>query len=125
MFYFSSSSGHSLTLFVRHCAEKFLNSEHKEIRYEAVKTCSRLLSPSLASITSQQGSSSTAKSTVSDVLNKLLVVGITDSGKWLKGSGYWLYWAYRSGNVIQNSGSKIDLTLIVTTYDIHDCFTVT
>ncbi len=41
------SSGHSLTPFVRHCADHFLSSEHKDIRMEAVRTCSRLLSPSL------------------------------------------------------------------------------
>ena len=39
--------GHSLTQFVRHCAEQFLASEHKDIRMEAVRTCSRLLTPSL------------------------------------------------------------------------------
>ncbi|XP_014662370.1 PREDICTED: serine/threonine-protein kinase mTOR-like [Priapulus caudatus] len=41
--------GHSSTLtqFVRYCAEMYLASEHEEIRMEAVRTCSRLLSPSL------------------------------------------------------------------------------
>lgn len=39
--------GHHLTQFVRHCAENYLASEHKEIRMEAVKTCCRLLGPSL------------------------------------------------------------------------------
>lgn len=39
--------GHSLTQFVRHCAEHYLASEHKEIRAEAVITCARLLSPLL------------------------------------------------------------------------------
>ena len=39
--------GHSLTQFVRHCADHFLSSEHKEIRMEAVKCCSHLLQPSL------------------------------------------------------------------------------
>ena len=32
---------------VRHCADTFLASEFKDIRMEAVRTCSRLLSPSL------------------------------------------------------------------------------
>lgn len=32
---------------VRHCADTFLSSEFKDIRMEAVRTCSRLLSPSL------------------------------------------------------------------------------
>ncbi len=39
--------GHSLTQFVKHCAEHFLSSEHKEVRMEAVGTCSKLLTPSL------------------------------------------------------------------------------
>lgn len=39
--------GHSLTQFVRHCAEHYLASEHKDIRMEAVITCARLLSPLL------------------------------------------------------------------------------
>ena len=39
--------GYSLTQFMRHCADNFLNSEHKEIRGEAVRTCSHLLTPSL------------------------------------------------------------------------------
>ncbi|ELU01654.1 hypothetical protein CAPTEDRAFT_155489 [Capitella teleta] len=72
--------GHSLTQFVRHCAENFLGSEHKEIRLEAVRTCSRLLTPSLNLLASHHGHvSMTAMNTVADVLNKLLVVGITDS----------------------------------------------
>ena len=39
--------GHSLTQFVRHCAEHYLSSDHEEIRMEAVRTCSCLLTPSL------------------------------------------------------------------------------
>ena len=30
---------------MRHCAENFLASDHKEVRLEAVRTCSRLLTP--------------------------------------------------------------------------------
>ncbi|XP_035824600.1 serine/threonine-protein kinase mTOR isoform X2 [Aplysia californica] len=72
--------GHSLTQFVRHCAEHYLASEHKEIRMEAVITCARLLSPLLQLLSRQQGHvSMTAMTTVAEVLNKLLVVGITDS----------------------------------------------
>lgn len=40
--------GHSLTQFVRHCAEHYLSSEHKEIRMEAVRTCALLLTPLLS-----------------------------------------------------------------------------
>lgn len=71
--------GHSLTQFVRHCADHFLNSEHKEIRMEAARTCSRLLTPSIHLI-SGHVVSQTAVQVVADVLSKLLVVGITDPG---------------------------------------------
>uniref|UniRef100_A0A4W3GLM4 Serine/threonine-protein kinase TOR n=1 Tax=Callorhinchus milii TaxID=7868 RepID=A0A4W3GLM4_CALMI len=71
--------GHSLTQFVRHCADHFLNSEHKEIRMEASRTCSRLLTPSIHLISGHgHVVSQTAVQVVADVLSKLLVVGITD-----------------------------------------------
>lgn len=74
--------GHSLTQFVRHCADHFLNSEHKEIRMEAARTCSRLLTPSIHLISGHAHVvSQTAVQVVADVLSKLLVVGITDPGK--------------------------------------------
>lgn len=77
------STGHSLTQFVRHCADHFLNSEHKEIRMEAARTCSRLLTPSIHLISGHgHVVSQTAVQVVADVLSKLLVVGITDPG-WL------------------------------------------
>ncbi|ESO95689.1 hypothetical protein LOTGIDRAFT_214800 [Lottia gigantea] len=72
--------GHSLTQFVRHCADQYLSSEHKEIRLEAVQTCAGLLTPLLVLLsTNQEQVSMAAMTTVADVLNKLLVVGITDS----------------------------------------------
>ncbi|XP_072283026.1 serine/threonine-protein kinase mTOR isoform X9 [Pyxicephalus adspersus] len=70
--------GHSLTQFVRHCADHFLNSEHKEIRMEAARTCSRLLNPSIQLLSAHGHVSQTAVQVVADVLGKLLVVGITD-----------------------------------------------
>lgn len=73
-------SGHSLTQFVRHCADHFLNSEHKEIRMEAARTCSRLLTPSIQLLSGHGHVSQTAVQVVADVLSKLLVVGITDPG---------------------------------------------
>lgn len=83
--------GHSLTQFVRHCADHFLNSEHKEIRMEAARTCSRLLTPSIHLI-SGHVVSQTAVQVVADVLSKLLVVGITDPGKLDGGSStMWIY----------------------------------
>lgn len=78
--FFVYKPGHSLTQFVRHCADHFLNSEHKEIRMEAARTCSRLLTPSIHLI-SGHVVSQTAVQVVADVLSKLLVVGITDPGK--------------------------------------------
>ncbi|KAK3104575.1 hypothetical protein FSP39_005244 [Pinctada imbricata] len=72
--------GHSLTQFVKHCAEQYLSSEHKEIRMEAVRTCAKLLTPLLTLLSSSQGQiSMAAMNTVADVLHKLLVVGITDT----------------------------------------------
>ncbi|CAJ0932770.1 unnamed protein product [Ranitomeya imitator] len=70
--------GHSLTQFVRHCADHFLNSEHKEVRMEAARTCSRLLTPSIQQLSGHGHVSQTAVQVVADVLSKLLVVGITD-----------------------------------------------
>ncbi|XP_040292611.1 serine/threonine-protein kinase mTOR-like [Bufo bufo] len=63
--------GHSLTQFVRHCADHYLNSKHKEIRMEASGTCFRLLTHSVHA-------GQTGVQVVADVLSKLLVVGITD-----------------------------------------------
>ena len=78
----SESQSCSLTQFVRHCADHFLNSEHKEIRMEAARTCSRLLTPSVHLISGHAHVvSQTAVQVVADVLSKLLVVGITDPGK--------------------------------------------
>ncbi|XP_077998557.1 serine/threonine-protein kinase mTOR-like [Glandiceps talaboti] len=72
--------GHSLTQFVRHCADHFLNSEHKEIRMEAARTCSSLLHPSLHLLGNHPSHPVSATNTqvVADVLGKLLIVGITD-----------------------------------------------
>ncbi|KAJ8022045.1 Serine/threonine-protein kinase mTOR [Holothuria leucospilota] len=72
--------GHSLTQFVRHCADNFLSSEHTEIRKEAAWTCSRLLQPSInLRNSSSHTSGATNTQVVADVLSKLLVVAITDS----------------------------------------------
>ena len=71
--------GHSLTQFVQYCAEHFLDTEYKEIRIEAVRTCSRLLLPSLKVLAENPSNVRlTAKNTVAEVLKKLLEVEITD-----------------------------------------------
>ncbi len=68
--------GHSLLVFMRHCADHYLHSEEKPIRLEAVRTCAALLEGTLLSSIGQK--SQTAVATINEVLSKLLVVGITD-----------------------------------------------
>jgi len=69
---------------VRHCADTFLASEFKDIRMEAVRTCSRLLSPSLHPMVVPSAGihhaaiSVSSTQVVSEVLSKMLMVGITD-----------------------------------------------
>lgn len=70
--------GQSLLHFVRRCADHFLANEQKEIRLEAVKTCSRLLRITIQKTTATN-QSITVTSTVADVLGKLLIVGMTDT----------------------------------------------
>ncbi|KAL7287805.1 hypothetical protein TKK_0018180 [Trichogramma kaykai] len=76
--------GNPLLQFVRRCADYFLTWEEPEVRLEAVKTCSRLLRLAL----NQPGP--TVTNTVSTVLGKLLVVGISDTDPdvryWVLGS---------------------------------------
>lgn len=69
--------GNSLIQFVKHCADVFLTSECKIIRLEAVRTCSILLRMAIQGLNGQY--SHTVVTTVADVLNKLLVVGVTDT----------------------------------------------
>lgn len=69
--------GQSLLQFVQRCADHFVLSEKQEIRLEAVQTCSRLLKIALQSV-DDGGVSESLKDTVSHVLERLLVVGITD-----------------------------------------------
>ncbi|XP_046989267.1 serine/threonine-protein kinase mTOR isoform X1 [Schistocerca americana] len=69
--------GHSLLHFVRQCADHFLSRNEQEVRLEAVRTCSRLLHLALQGASSKH--SETVTATVSAVLSKLLVVGITDT----------------------------------------------
>ena len=66
---------------MKHCADVFLTSESKEIRLESVRSCSVLLRSAIVGLDGRY--SHTVTTTVADVLNKLLVVGVTDSGKHL------------------------------------------
>lgn len=68
--------GHSLLQFVRHCADTYLHSEEKEIRLEAVRTCSALLRSALLGLAGKK--SPTVVSTINEVLARLLIVCITD-----------------------------------------------
>jgi len=75
--------GHTLTHFISHCAEHFLSSEHKDIRMEAVRTCSHLLMPTIHPMVVPSSAinypiSPASQQVVSEVLSKLLTVGITD-----------------------------------------------
>ncbi|XP_057312523.1 serine/threonine-protein kinase mTOR-like [Hydractinia symbiolongicarpus] len=75
--------GNTLTRFISHCADNFLSSEHKDIRIEAVRTCSYLLTPTLHPMVVPNAQvnypiSSSGQQVVSEVLSKLLTVGITD-----------------------------------------------
>lgn len=71
--------GHSLLQFVQRCADHFLCHDHQDIRMEAVRTCTRLLKVALARNSNDApGVHDTLKETVANVLEKLLVVGVTD-----------------------------------------------
>lgn len=69
--------GQSLLQFVRRCADYFIVHENRDIRLEAVKTCSRLLKQAL--YTPVVHPSETVTETVANVLHKLLMVGMTDT----------------------------------------------
>ena len=80
----SPFSAHLPLQLVQNVADMYLASEHKSIRLEAVKTCTALLIPALLPTTIfttpfVQFSQASAQ-VVSDVLRKLLTVGITDTG---------------------------------------------
>lgn len=55
---------HSLTKLLRHCADKFLGSDNEEVRLEAVKTCSSLLTYT-SSVSTQDAESDAGSSTTS------------------------------------------------------------
>lgn len=67
--------GRNLLQFVQRCADHFLVHEQQEIRLEAVQTCCQLLK---ISIQCTDQVSDTLKETIFHVLEKLMIVGITD-----------------------------------------------
>nr|XP_046918339.1 serine/threonine-protein kinase mTOR-like [Dermatophagoides farinae] len=64
-------------MFLPHCANQYLMHENREIRLEAVHTCCQLLKPFLKP---NNGFEKMTK----DVLQKLLIVGITDQDKFVR-----------------------------------------
>ncbi|OTF77170.1 serine/threonine-protein kinase mTOR-like protein [Euroglyphus maynei] len=64
-------------IFLPHCANQYLMHENREIRLEAVHTCCQLLKPFLKP---NNGFERMTK----DVLQKLLIVGITDQDKFVR-----------------------------------------
>jgi serine/threonine-protein kinase mTOR len=70
--------GHDLLPFVQRCADHYLVSDQREIRLEAIQTCTRILKISIKA-TTEANSIELLKDTVSHVLEKLLIVGITDT----------------------------------------------
>ncbi|XP_039227525.1 serine/threonine-protein kinase Tor [Drosophila yakuba] len=63
--------------FVQRCADFFIVHEQQEIRLEAVQTCTRLLKLAVQSSESMENSK-TLSDTVSHVIERLLIVAITD-----------------------------------------------
>ncbi|XP_015036537.2 serine/threonine-protein kinase Tor isoform X1 [Drosophila pseudoobscura] len=63
--------------FVQRCADYFIVHEQQEIRLEAVQTCTRLLKLAVQSAESMENSK-TLSDTVSHVIERLLMVAITD-----------------------------------------------
>jgi serine/threonine-protein kinase mTOR len=69
--------GHVLNEFVRDCAIPYLEHEQSEVRQAAAFTCCRLFARD--SVTSSETNQSIE--VINDVLEKLLTVGIADSGR--------------------------------------------
>ena len=84
LFVFVIFKAHLPLQLVQNVAEMYLSSEHKNIRLEAVKTCTALLIPALLPSTIFTTPfvqfSQASSQVVAEVLRKLLTVGITDTG---------------------------------------------
>lgn len=62
--------------FVQRCADFYINHDNQEVRLEAVQTCTTLLKAAIQQSDSEN--SKALRETVSHVLEKLLVVAVTD-----------------------------------------------
>lgn len=71
-------AGQSLMQFVRHVADHYLSSEHREVRLEAVRTCCHLLRPTFASLGRRASQSQTH--IIFNIVSKVLWVCVTDMG---------------------------------------------
>ncbi|XP_027228160.1 serine/threonine-protein kinase mTOR isoform X1 [Penaeus vannamei] len=71
-----SFRGQSLMQFVRHVADHYLSSEHREVRLEAVRTCCHLLRPTFASLGRRASQSQTH--IIFNIVSKVLWVCVTD-----------------------------------------------
>uniref|UniRef100_A0A0P4VNQ8 Serine/threonine-protein kinase TOR n=2 Tax=Scylla TaxID=6760 RepID=A0A0P4VNQ8_SCYOL len=69
-------TGQSLMQFVRHVADHYLTSEHKEVRLEGVRTCCHLLRPTFATL--GRRASQSQKHTIFNIVSKILWVSVTD-----------------------------------------------
>lgn len=65
--------------FVRHVADHYLTSEHKEVRLEGVRTCCHLLRPTFATL--GRRASQSQKHTIFNIVSKILWVSVTDVGE--------------------------------------------
>ncbi|CAF4879166.1 unnamed protein product [Pieris macdunnoughi] len=73
---FNFEGHHSLLMFVKRCADHFLQSDQQEIRVEAVKTSAKLLAD--AAYRTKDEPSKTLTMLTAEVVGKMLVVSVTD-----------------------------------------------
>nr|XP_053626936.1 serine/threonine-protein kinase mTOR-like [Cherax quadricarinatus] len=74
-------TGQSLMQFIRHVADQYLSSEHREVRLEGVQTCCHLLRPTFATLGRRM--SQTQTHIIFNIVSKVLWVCVTDMGKWI------------------------------------------
>ncbi|KAK8751728.1 hypothetical protein OTU49_009992 [Cherax quadricarinatus] len=69
-------TGQSLMQFIRHVADQYLSSEHREVRLEGVQTCCHLLRPTFATLGRRM--SQTQTHIIFNIVSKVLWVCVTD-----------------------------------------------
>lgn len=73
---FDFEGQHSLLTFAKQCADHFIQSDQQEVRLEAVKTSAKILAD--AAVRTINTPSKTLTELTAEVINKLLVVAVTD-----------------------------------------------